>query len=57
MVSKILIVVRQLSYRCQMSKRLEFLTEENFYEKLGFLAGEEESVKRIARQILQGPSQ
>ncbi len=37
-----------------MNKTLEFITEENFYEKLGLLVGEEKEVKRIAKQILQG---
>jgi hypothetical protein len=37
-----------------MSKKFEIMSEENFYQKIGKIAIEEEEVKRIARQILEG---
>ena len=51
--SKVLILVRQLSYRCQMDKKFEIIAEEHFFERLGSIAGEEEEVKKIARLILE----
>ena len=36
-----------------MSRKFEIIAEEHFFERLGSIAGEEEDVKRIAREILE----
>ncbi len=35
-----------------MTNKINIMEEENFYEGLGMIAGEEEEVKKIARFIL-----
>jgi AmiR/NasT family two-component response regulator len=37
-----------------MSEKFETISEENFFQKMRRVADEEEEVKRIARQILEG---